>query len=206
MNNVNVTEELQMLVDTGTRVPGLRRKVLVDIDRLNALGEDLRTSVPADILEAQEILKQKESIVNQAYLEAQRIRTTAEQEAAAMKDAAHQEHVAKVDQTEIVKAAEEKGEEIKDQAMAEAQKIEQDAQRRVFRMMSEAETVANSRREGADQYAREILFSLEEHLAKLLGQVRRGIDVLRLEEAEAQQAPVRAQVHEQEPEKVEVPA
>ena len=40
MNSLNITEELQSLVETGTRVPGLRSKILVDIDRLNALGEE----------------------------------------------------------------------------------------------------------------------------------------------------------------------
>ena len=37
------------------------------------------------------------------------------------------------------------------------------------------------RRDGADQYARETLFDLEERLAGLLGQVRKGIDSLGIE-------------------------
>ena len=50
-----------------------------------------------------------------------------------------------------------------------------------YRIIDEAETLASSRREGADQYAREILFGLEERLADLLGQVRRGIDAINME-------------------------
>ena len=38
-----------------------------------------------------------------------------------------------------------------------------------------------SRREGADHYAREVLFNLEEQLAEILGQVRKGIDALKLD-------------------------
>jgi hypothetical protein len=202
MNSLNITEELQSLVKTGTRVPGLRSKILVDIDRLNALGEEFRASVPANIQEATEILNQKESIVNQAYLEAQRIKASAEQEAAGLKAEAQQEHVAKVDETEIVKTAEAKAEEIKDEAMAEAQRIDQDAQRRAYRILNDAESVVTSRREGADQYAREILFSLEEHLSQLLGQVRSGIDVLRLEGVEVNQT--QEKVQEQTQEQVQV--
>ena len=41
--------------------------------------------------------------------------------------------------------------------------------------------MADIRREGADQYAKETLFDLEERLASQLGQVRRGIDTLGLE-------------------------
>ena len=181
MNSRQIVEELQTLVDTGTRVPGFRRKVLIDVDRLDALGEELKTSIPVYIQEAEEVLKQKESILNQAALEAQRIKSSAEQEAHAVTNAADETHETKVGESEVVKASEERADGIKDEAMTEAQQIVQDAQRRAYRMVDEAEATANNRREGADQYAREILFSLEERLAEVLGQVRRGIDALNLE-------------------------
>ena len=187
MNAEQVVGELQSLVDTGTRVPGFRRKVLVDIDRLVALGDELGRSIPASLLEAQEILKQKESILNQSYLEAQRIKTSAEDEAASLAATAQQEHEIKVDETEIIKVAEAKADKITDEAMMEAQQIVQDAQRRAYRLLSDSEEAVTSRREGADQYAREVLFNLEEQLAEVLGQVRRGIDALGVE-ADAQQA------------------
>ena len=181
MNSPHVIEELQSLVDTGTRVPGFRRKVLVDVDHLEALVEELRSSVPASFEEAEEILKQKESIINQVTLEARRIKGAAEQEAQAMTVAAERSHQSKVDESEIVKSSEGKAQVIQDEAMVEAQQIVEDAQRRAYRFMDQAEASANNRRDGADQYAREILFSLEERLAEVLGQVRRGIDALNLE-------------------------
>ena len=181
MDSRQIVEELQVLVETGTRVPGFRRKVLIDIDRLDALGEELKLSIPAYIQEAEEILKQKESILNQAALEAQRIKTSAEQEAQVVTSAADETYETKVGESEVVRASEERADGIKDEAMTEAQQIIQDAQRRAYRIVDEAEAVAGTRREGADQYAREILFSLEERLAEVLGQVRRGIDTLNLE-------------------------
>ena len=181
MDSRQIVEGLQTLVETGTRVPGFRRKVLIDIDRLDALGEELKVSIPACIQEAEEILKQKESILNQAALEAQRIKTSAEQEAHAVTSAADETHETKVGESEVVKASEERADGIKDEAMTEAQQIVQDAQRRAYRIVDEAEAAAGTRREGADQYAREILFSLEERLAEVLGQVRRGIDALNLD-------------------------
>ena len=181
MDSRQIVEELQALVETGTRVPGFRRKVLIDIDRMDALGEELKVSIPAYIQEAEEILKQKESILNQAALEAQRIKTSAEQEAQQVTSAADETHETKVGESEVVKASEERADGIKDEAMTEAQQIVQDAQRRAYRIVDEAEAAAGTRREGADQYAREILFSLEERLAEVLGQVRRGIDALNLD-------------------------
>ncbi len=181
MNSRQIVQELQSIVVEGTRVPGFRGRVMIDIDRLDTLGRELSNSVPAYIQEAEEIVKQKDSIINQAALEAQRVKSSAEQQAMSLTSEAQDEYQSKVAESEIIKAAEERGEVIKNDAMTEAQNIVQDAHRMAYRIIDEAEALANSRREGADQYAREILFGLEERLADLLGQVRRGIDALNME-------------------------
>jgi cell division septum initiation protein DivIVA len=152
---------------------------MVDIDRLIALSDELGKGMPANIQEADEVLKQKESILNLAFMEAQRVKSAAEQEVSTMTSAAQRERESKVGDSEVLKAAEARGEEIKEEAMAEAQQIVQDAQRRAYRILNEAEASALTRREGADQYSREVLFNLEEQLSESLGQVRRGIDSLR---------------------------
>jgi len=172
-------QELQTLYNTSNRVPGFRKKVMVDGDRFVELITAIRGSLPANVQEAEEILKQKDSILNQAYLEAQRVKATVEEQVTEQIEAAQQEHISKVDESEIVKSAESKAQEIRDEAMVEAQEIVQDAQRRALRMQNESESTAVSRREGADQYAREVLFSMEEQLSEILGQIRRGIDTLR---------------------------
>ena len=174
-------EELEEIANTSTKVPGLRKKVMVDVDRLNSVVEQMSTSIPADILEAKEVLKQKESILNQTQLEANRIKDEAIDQAEAITVAATQEHAEKVDDTEITRGAETKAEEIHQNALQEAQQVMQDAQRRAYKILEEADTEASVRRDGADQYAREKLFDLEERLSELLGQVRRGIDSLGLE-------------------------
>ena len=196
MDILQVTEELESLVETGIRVPGFGKKVLVDIARLSVLGDELRTAVPADIQEAQEVLKQKDSIIKQAYLEAQRMKDGADQEAREITVAAQQEHHLKVDETEVVKVADAKSQEIKDEAMMESALILQDTQRRAYEVQTEAEAIAGTRRDGADAYAREVLCNLEEQLADSLGQIRRGIDALRSGEGipEPMREPVREPV------------
>ena len=72
------------------------------------------------------------------------------------------------------------------QGLLEAQQIIQEAQRKAYRLLDEAERVAAERREGANRYARETLFDLEERMSGVLGQVRRGIDTLGVEAAETQ--------------------
>ncbi len=172
-------QELQQLYASSSRVPGFRRKVMVDADEFAAVLNNIRTVMPADVQEARQILLQKDSILNQAYLEAQRVKTSAEEEVATQLEAAQQEHRNKVGESEVTKSATTQAQEAMDHAMTEAEDIVQDAQRRAYRIISESEDVATSSREGADQYAREVLFSLEEQLSEILGQIRRGIDTLR---------------------------
>ena len=73
-----------------------------------------------------------------------------------------------------------KADKIHQEALQKAQEITQDAQRRAYKIVEDAEALSNNRREGANQYARETLFELEERLSTVLGQVRRGIDTPRL--------------------------
>ncbi len=174
-------QELQQLYASSSRVPGFRKKVMVDADEFAAVLNNIRTVMPADVQEARQILLQKDSILNQAYLEAQRVKTTAEEEVAAELKAAREEHQVKVGESEVTRTATTKAQETMDHAMSEAEDIVQDAQKRAYRIISESEDVAAARREGADQYAREVLFSLEEQLSEILGQIRRGIDTLRPE-------------------------
>ena len=181
---VQIIQELESISTTATRVPGLRNRVMVDSERMAKVAEELQSSIPSDILEAREVLKQKDSIINQTHLEVRRIKETAEQEAQALRAAAQQEQQAKIDETEVLKAAEAKSEDVNQQALQEAQQTIQDAQRRAYRIVEETESAALSRRAGSDQYARETLFDLEERLAELIGQVRRGIDALGLEAEE----------------------
>jgi len=151
---------------------------VIDQERIAKVKERLTASLPSDILEAQEILKQKESIVSQAQLEAKRVKDAAEHEARVLVTESQRKHNDLVGDTEILKAATVKGEEVNQEAVQESQKIIQDAQRQAYKMLDETEKAVTIRREGANQYARETLFDLEERLAGQLGQVREGIDAL----------------------------
>ena len=172
-------QELQQLYSGSSRVPGFGRKVMVDADLFTRVINNLQVAMPADVQEAQEVLRQKDSILNQAYLEAQRVRSTVEGEVSAHIAAATKEHQEKVSESEVLKAAQAEGSNIRDEAMSNAEEVVQDAQRKAYAIVSEAEDIAASRREGADQYSREVLFSLEEQLSEVLGQIRRGIDTLK---------------------------
>ena len=65
-----------------------------------------------------------------------------------------------------------------DTASEEAERRLGESDSRISRQANEADSETGTRRKGADDYAREVLFNLEEHVAEVLGQVRKGIDVL----------------------------
>ncbi len=182
MQTRQIANDLRALATNGTRVPGFRGKVMVEVDSLISLSETLgRMPASDDSQEASEVIRMKESIINQAYLEAKRIRSVAETEATQLTTQAKVEYEDKVGDSSVLRRAEEMAQQMQEQAGYESQQILQDAQRKAYRIMSEAENAAVARRDGADGYAREVLFNLEEQLADVLGQVRRGIDALNLE-------------------------
>ena len=182
MQTPQIADQLRAMAASGTRVPGFRGKVMVDIDSLVRLSDQLgNVDMSDDVREAAEVIRMKESILNQAYLEAKRIRTNAEEEVSKLTTQAESEYRTKVGESSVLKRAEEISQDMQEQAGYESQQILQDAQRKAYRIVSEAENVALARRDGADSYAREVLFNLEEQLADILGQVRRGIDALNLE-------------------------
>ena len=174
MDIVKMIQEMDTVCMSATKVPGLRGKAMVDVERLASLAKLMLDSLPADLQEAQEIL-------NQTQLEVNRIKDIAEKEVLSLRSAAEQEQRDLVDDSEIMRVAEAKAEEVNQQSISEGKKIVEEAQKRSYRIVDEAEMASSVRRDGADQYARETLFDLEERLAGLLGQVRKGIDSLGIE-------------------------
>ena len=147
-------------------------------------------SIPEEILEASEVIKQKESIINQAYLEAKRTKEIAQQESASINDKARGDYDQKVSDSEVTRGAELKSEEIISEANEKATGIVKESQNEAEQIVDKAQTNATQRKDGADQYSKEVLFNIEERLSQVLGQVRRGIDALGDETQEEEQLKV----------------
>jgi len=154
----NLIEKLEELISSGTGVPATGR-VLIEREKLTELLTQIRSSIPEDVQEAQDLLQMRESLINQALLEARQIRSTSEAEAKA-----------RVTESEVTKGAEKLSEEI----------IEE-AQRRAQRVLDETDNQAVRRRSGADEYAQTTLQQLEEELSKVLATIRHGIESMEVE-------------------------
>ena len=144
---------MESLVAGSSRLP-LTGKIVVDANGLMELVDRIRTSMPEDLEEAQQIIDKREGVINQAIMDARRLKSSAEQESKT-----------RVTETEVVKGAHRRAEELMSEAQRRAEKSLADAQRQ-----------ADLMHQDADQYALEVLSKLESQLSALLSSARRGIE------------------------------
>ena len=187
MASMDHIAKLEEMLSSG-RVPGTAR-TLVNLEKIGEVLEELKRELPAQVNDAQTVLRQKEAILKQAELEARRIRAYADEEATTIRSLAEEQSQSQIEtarteaqemlsESDIVKAAHERAAEIEATAQERATKIVSESQSKLNNVLAVAEKDASDRRRGADNYAREVLFMLEEKIADTLGQVRSGIDVL----------------------------
>ena len=155
MDIINVIDRLDALVNTSRKVPGSHNR-LVDADKVTELVEQLRLSVPQDMRAAQEVIERKDTILNQAQIDARRIRSEAEEE-----------FKARLDQNELTAAARRKAEE-----------LSEESERKANRLIEQAETEARNSQAEADTYVIQALRNLEQEMTSVLTSVRKGLDSL----------------------------
>ena len=200
MNSVEMIEQLKSMIMGTTRVPGLKNRGMVDLDSLMDLIDELQNHLPIEIQESNEILKQKESIVKSAMMESSRIRDELQKEMdTKTEDAqkvvdemmvkANEEYELKISHSEVIMEATKRAEELTKETQNEsnqlklnaendAKKTIEEAQKKENQILMAAEKSSREKKDGSDQYAREVLFNLEEKLSSQLNQIRLGIDAL----------------------------
>lgn len=152
---INVIDRLETLITTSKTVP-VSGNIILDKKKAMELVDQMRLSIPQEVKAAEEVLAQKDQIVNQAMVEARRTKSNAEQEY-------HQ----RIDQNDLVLSAE-----------ARAQETLRDAEQRATRMLTQSEAESSSRRSDADAYALRSLRTLEQEITAIAGSIRKGIDLL----------------------------
>jgi sulfite reductase alpha subunit-like flavoprotein len=200
---MNVKEDLGKLESylISHKVKGTNRS-LINIEECIEMINSIQSVLPNSLDESEIIVRQKESIIEQAdeeaskkriYAdsEAEKIRTNAEEKSEKIIFKAKQQSEKLVQKEEIVKKASEQSERIildsEEESKSIAQKAEltkQDTERKATHILNEAQDHSIKTKNGADAYAREVLFSLEERISTTLGQVRKGIEMLEESEVE----------------------
>ena len=116
----------------------------------------MRLTIPEEIRSAEDVLSQKDQILNTAQNDARRTKSMAEDE---LRE--------RLNSNELVTQAE-----------TRAAETVRDAEERITRMLQQSEAEALSRKTEADAYALRSLRAMEVELGKLTGSVRKGIEVL----------------------------
>ena len=116
----------------------------------------MRLTIPEEIRSAEDVLSQKDQILNTAQNDARRTKSVADDE---LRE--------RLNSNELVTQAE-----------TRAAETVRDAEERITRMLQQSEAAALSRKTEADAYALRSLRAMEVELGKLTGSVRKGIEVL----------------------------
>tara|TARA_Y100001947_G_scaffold64621_1_gene54321 strand:- start:2178 stop:2693 length:516 start_codon:yes stop_codon:yes gene_type:complete len=146
---------LETLVETSKSVP-VSGNILVDRKKVIELVDQLRLTIPEEIRSAEDVLSQKDQILNTAQNDARRTKSVADDE---LRE--------RLNSNELVIQAE-----------TRAAETVRDAEERITRMLQQSEAEALSRKTEADAYALRSLRAMEVELGKLTGSVRKGIEVL----------------------------
>lgn len=152
---LSLIDKLEEVIGSATKVPVSKRR-LVDLAKLAELVDQMRLVIPKDIKEAEEVLLKREDLLNQALVEARRIRTSAESE-----------FRSRVEDSELVKEAQE-----------QVARILEDAEEKSKNLLGTARAQGKVQRASSDQYSQDVLYKLEQHVSDILSTVRHGIDAL----------------------------
>ena len=161
MDFLSMVDALEDMAENGRKVPGTGR-IMVDRDEMAGLIDRMRATAPAELREADEIRSKGESIVNEAYLFAKKMKAKTEIE-----------HRQAIEASAIV-----------DEANARAEQIHVEAEREAEKMKQRIENDAARLIRDSDDYAAQCLERLSAHL----DQVSERIEALHTEAMELRAA------------------
>ncbi len=144
MKVLELMDQLEDLFENASSVP-FSGKAMVSREEVVSILKDIRLIIPDEIKQAQWITDERTKIIDDAELEAVRIKKVADQEADALIAETHQRVEKMVQKDEITKLAEQNGEEIIALANQQAEQI----------------------RSGAYRYADEIMQKIQGDIARL---------------------------------------
>ncbi len=173
MDILHLIDRLEELVAEARRMP-IGQGVVVDRRRLLELVDQMRSSVPWEVREAEQIVAERDVVMEEARREAEGLLHRAEMEA--------QE---RLEETALVQAAEREAEAIIDRAETRSQTMLDEAQAQVQTRLRQAEQAATNQMDEADHYALEMLRRLDAQLSAFASTVRSGIGALEERAADA---------------------
>ncbi|HLF71590.1 MAG TPA: hypothetical protein VI759_05505 [Dehalococcoidia bacterium] len=166
MDILHLIDRLEELVAEARRMP-IGQGVVIDRRRVLELVDHMRSTVPWEVKEAQEIVTERDALIEEARRQSEAIVHKAELEAEE-----------KLDETALVQQAEREARAIIERAEERAQALLDEAQSQVQVRLRQAEQASANQMDEADRYALEMLRRLDAQLSAFSATVRQGMSAL----------------------------
>lgn len=185
---MSISEKLNSLNEYLSSSKKMLGRSVIDADKIKDMIKDIQENLPRELEQSEVIISQKESILNDASDEAEKLAAETSQHCENLISDAQSKADKMISENEIVTTAELRANEIvttaeksKEDTMEVVEHNKNEIMTRASAMQEESENYSSQRRKDADQYAKEVLFSLEERLSLSLAQIRKGLEAMEIE-------------------------
>lgn len=137
MHVQDAIDQLEEVILSSPRVPGWR--TLVDEEELLAYLDQIRDNLPVAFEEAENLLKQRETILQEAKRYAHEIIAGAEQKAKKLLDESVILRQAQMQAEQVLRQTQKEREELRRQSLSEAEQLQRDANRYVDQVLQDLE-------------------------------------------------------------------
>lgn len=176
---------LEELILDSPRIP-LSRRTMVDEEQILDQLDLIRLSLPEAFHEAEEIVHQKDAILDQAEQYAQEIIEAAERRAAQIVNESGILRQAELEAQQIRQQVQQECEAVQQQTIAEIERTRRQAQHDLEEMRRMAIEESEEIQAGADRYADRVLRDMEAQMGEMLRIVRNGRQQLQINQPQVQ--------------------
>lgn len=166
----------EMLLESGPRVMG---RTVIDEEKICQQIDQVRLAIPESVASAEEILRYKQEILDEAEQYAAQIVHTAEARAAKLVEESGILRQAEVESNQIRRMTQEDCEEMRAATLEEINQMRRQAQKEWETLRQRVTEEAEDMQRGADEYGDRILGNLEGQLIEMLKIVQNGRKELR---------------------------
>jgi F0F1-type ATP synthase membrane subunit b/b' len=163
---LHLIDRLEELVAEARRMP-IGQGVVIDRRRVLELVDQMRSTVPWEVKEANQIVAERDAILEEARREGEGIIERAANEANE-----------RLNDTAIMMTAEREAQALRQRAEDRAQQILDEAQDQAAARIRQAEQAAANQMDEADRYALELLRRLDTQIGAFSATIRAGIEAL----------------------------
>lgn len=190
---------LEELILDSPRIP-LSRRTMIDEEQVLDQLDLIRLSLPEAFHEAEEIVREKNAILDHAEQYAQELIESAEQRAQQIMDESMLIRQAEMEAQQIRTAVQQECEAVQQQTIAEIERTRRQAQQDLEEMRRLALQECEEVQIGADEYADGVLRSMEAQMAEMLRVIRNGRQQLQINQPQPQSQQPQPQPPQPKPE------